>query len=49
MMDGHKYCIQFRENKRKGIYEIEVCRDGEEQEVEIKLTYPPQFTYDVSQ
>lgn len=40
-MDGHEYCIQFRENKRNGIYDIEVCRDGEEQEVEIKLTYPP--------
>lgn len=40
-MQGHKYCIQFRENKRNGIYDIEVCRDGEEQKIEIELTYPP--------
>ena len=30
-MDGHRYTVQFRENKRKGIWKS----------VEVELTYPP--------
>ena len=27
-MNGHQYTVQFRENKRKGIYDIKVLEDG---------------------
>ena len=27
-MDGHRYTVQFRENKRKGIYDVKVLKDG---------------------
>lgn len=40
-MDGHKYCIQFRENKRKGIYDVKVLKDAQWKSVEVELTYPP--------
>ena len=40
-MDGHEYTVQFRDNKRKGIHDIEISKDGKEQDVEIELTYPP--------
>ncbi len=40
-MNGHQYTVQFRENKRKGIYDIKVLEDGLWKSVEIELTYPP--------
>ena len=40
-IDGHHYIAQFRENKRKGIYDIDIFENGRKKEVEIELKYPP--------
>lgn len=40
-IDGHRYTVQFRENKRKGIYDVKVLKDAQWKSVEVELTYPP--------